>query len=394
MSPCRRLRTVNRALSSSSSCSSPHASKLTAHHASVIHQSEATGEARARAVGNRGRLQLGSDGRLVDEQVRAFVEHGFYVFEGVVQATELQELQAELAEKLDRRPVSHGSQLAADGGPAFAPAGWTWAEPLSDPTGGKGRAPTVMRSWCPAADAPVPSGGKVVSGFPRHLVFFGAGLRLYAHPQVLAIAATLHGKDFCRFNEGIIIKLPHTGPSIAWHQDGTTNWHQAQPDHGTNFQTLLTPSTAQNGVWIVPGSHRLGKLDIAKLVREHGERLPSAVPVIAQPGDVCIFSRNVLHCSFPNLGPDLRVSFGGGFQRRTAVLGARFRENGLGALPERGYSATDVQRRSEVIPLAIETRHRHFPSERPFHYWPCPLGQKQWNDLERTAALAQPMLAT
>ena len=38
--------------------------------------------------------------------------------------------------------------------------------------------------------------------------------------------------------------------------------------------------TAANGVWVVPGSHKLGKIDIKQWVAEAGtERLPEAVPM-------------------------------------------------------------------------------------------------------------------
>ena len=48
----------------------------------------------------------------------------------------------------------------------------------------------------------------------------------------------------------------------------------------------LHGSTAANAVWILPGSHRWGHLDIPQMVATHGERLPTAVPMISEPGDV------------------------------------------------------------------------------------------------------------
>ena len=67
----------------------------------------------------------------------------------------------------------------------------------------------------------------------------------------------------------------------------------------------LYTSTAENGVWAVPQTHRQGKIDIIELVQQHGDRLPGAVPMVMEPGDVCIANRNVLHGSFPNVSPDL-----------------------------------------------------------------------------------------
>ena len=40
-------------------------------------------------------------------------------------------------------------------------------------------------------------------------------------------------------------------------------------------------STAGNGVWVLPGSHKLGKVDIRKLVADSGsERIDGAVPLM------------------------------------------------------------------------------------------------------------------
>ena len=80
--------------------------------------------------------------------------------------------------------------------------------------------------------------------------------------------------------------------------------------------------TAANGVWVVPGSHKLGKIDIKAMVAEAGsERLPEAVPIICQPGDVAITNRQAIHGSFANTSKDWRVTLNLGFHRRRSVLG-------------------------------------------------------------------------
>ncbi|WP_204349966.1 hypothetical protein, partial [Serratia marcescens] len=53
-------------------------------------------EARAYALGNRGPIKLGPDGRLLPEIVESYWTHGFYVFQGVVGAEELAELRADI----------------------------------------------------------------------------------------------------------------------------------------------------------------------------------------------------------------------------------------------------------------------------------------------------------
>mgnify|MGYP003322747272 FL=1 len=95
-------------------------------------------------------------------------------------------------------------------------------------------------------------------------------LRLYGHPKLLAVAEAVNGADFVPYNEVTFLKEPGLGPSYAWHQDGTTHWESSDWDegaHGFNFMAQLYPSTAGNGVWVLPGSHKLGKVDIHQKVQ-------------------------------------------------------------------------------------------------------------------------------
>ena len=84
----------------------------------------------------------------------------------------------------------------------------------------------------------------------------------------------------------------------------------------------LYGSTPANGVWVVPGTHRCGKVDIRAMVAEAGsERLPEAVPIVCRPGDVAMMNRQVLHGSFANTSSDWRVTVNFGFRRRASVPG-------------------------------------------------------------------------
>jgi hypothetical protein len=145
----------------------------------------------------------------------------------------------------------------------------SWVRPLSDPLGGtkfaNGRHPVKMFEPQAAADAPK----EVVYLILGSLQFSEAALRVYGHPELLAVAAAINGPDFTPFNEALFIKEPGRGASVAWHQDGTTHWDSPEWDqgvHGFNFMAQLYGCTAANGVWVVPGSHKLGKIDIAALV--------------------------------------------------------------------------------------------------------------------------------
>ena len=149
------------------------------------------------------------------------------------------------------------------------------------------------------------------------------------------------------FNEALFIKEPGLGASVAWHQDGVTHWDSPDWDqgiHGFNFMGQLYGCTAANGVWVVPGSHKLGKADI----KAHGrrrparERLPEAVPIICAPGDVAITNRQAVHGSFANTSPDWRVTINFGFHRRALGAGRRGRRRAQrgGRLRRRSASAS------------------------------------------------------
>ena len=347
-----------------------------AEHAASMAEYMRDGERRGRAIGNRGPVRFASGNVLADEILEAYWEHGFYVFENVIEAEELEELRAAMAEMLSRAPVAKGAEVDASGRPAlggeFKRPTFTWVKPLSDPVGGTelvgGRHPAKMVEPKPGKEAP-----KDV----LHLVYgmcqtMDAGLRLYGHPQLLAIAENINGADFTPFNDAIFVKQPGLGGSVAWHQDGLTHWNS--PDwnegiHGFNFQVQLYPTTPGNCLWVVPGTHKRGKLDIKAMVRANGgsERLPDAVPLTCQPGDVTMVNRQMLHCSFANTSPHLRISMTFGFHRRASVMGAR---SVLGANEGELYDEQRVFDRSAVIAVAIDARRQRFSDEKSYVYQP------------------------
>src|SRR5258707_15436570 len=76
------------------------------------------GEARAMALGNRGPIRLTDDGRLHPDIVEAYKRTGFYVFEGVLDAGELSELEGDFHEMVERLPSSPESPGDRHGRPA------------------------------------------------------------------------------------------------------------------------------------------------------------------------------------------------------------------------------------------------------------------------------------
>jgi hypothetical protein len=333
------------------------------------------GEKRAAALGNRGPIRFTAGGELHPDIAEAYWRCGFYVFEGVLKPDELADIECDLHDIRDRLPVERGAAVDAKGRRALAVDNEAptllWSTPLGDPFGGtdlaNGRHPVKMFEPEAPADAPK----EVVYLILGSLQFSEAALRVYGHPQLLAVAAAINGSDFAPFNEALFIKEPGRGASVAWHQDGVTHWNSPdwdQGSHGFNFMAQLYGCTAANGVWVVPGSHKLGKIDIKALVAGAGsERLPAAVPIIARPGDVAITNRQSLHGSFANTSKDWRVTVNFGFHRRRSVLGVE-----AGGVHNKAavYDAERIRERARLLGYAIDARRQRFPHETPYRYTP------------------------
>jgi len=333
------------------------------------------GTARALAMDNRGPLKLDENGRLDPAILDAYSKYGFFIFENVLSADELADMERDMLDILERAPVSKDAKVDKHGRPALGAdckgRTVTMVKPLSDPLGGtdanNGRHPVKMSEPTAPSDAP----DYLLQLLLGPLQFSPAHLRLYGHPQLLAAAASIHGNDFVPFNESLWVKHPHLGGSVAWHQDGWTHWDSPDLDentHGFNMMAQLYGCDAANGLWVVPGTHREGKLDIKTMVAADGSaRIPEAVPLICKPGDVAITNRQAVHGSFANTSPNMRVTFNVGFHRLSSVLNVK----GGGVHNDvTVYDADYIRERSRMILYGIDARRQQYPSETPYDYAP------------------------
>jgi hypothetical protein len=98
------------------------------------------GEQRAFALGNRGPIRFDASGELAKDILDAYWRCGFYVFEGVLKAEELADIEADVKDILDRLPSEKGSPVDRHGRPALAAdckaSTLFWSKPLGDPFGG------------------------------------------------------------------------------------------------------------------------------------------------------------------------------------------------------------------------------------------------------------------
>lgn len=329
----------------------------------------------ANALPNRGPIRFNSEGNLAPEIRSAYSEYGFYIFEGAIDEREMADVLADIRELRSRFPTHPGSTVDTQGRPALDVGlkgpGLLWAKALGDPLGGTaaagGRHKVKVRELDVATDEPAEAPFILFGS----LQFSDAALRLYGHPELLRVAAEINGQDFAPFTDVLFIKDPGRGAAVAWHQDGDTHWDAADIDedtHGFNFMAQVYGSTPVNGVWVVPGSHREGQLDVAELVAAAGsERIPEAVPLVCDPGDVVICNRQLVHGSFPNAGFEPRLTINFGFHLRKSVLGVK----GTGVhSPVQVYDDATIAQRTRALGFAIEARRQQYPDETPYEYHP------------------------
>ena len=344
-------------------------------HRKVMEEYGRAAEARAYALGNRGPIRFTADGKLDPDILDSYWKHGFYVLQGVVGPEELTELRAAVDRTLDCAPVEPDATVDRHGRPALGEGiikpPYRWAKPLSDPLGGtdkfNGRHPAQMLQPTLGADAPE----MIVERLDGNLHLMDECLRLYGHPGLLAVAAAILGDDFVPYNEVTFVKEPGLGPSVAWHRDGMTHWNSPDWDsgaHGFNFMTQLYPSTAGNGVWVLPGTHRERTADIKKMMADAGsDRIPGAVPLLCDGGDTIVTNRQLVHGSFANSSPDRRITLNAGFFPRKRVLGVTAKR--LHGVVET-YDEERVVERSRIIQLGIDARRQRFPNEKAYVYKP------------------------
>ncbi len=128
--------------------------------------------------------------------------------------------------------------------------------------------------------------------------------------RYLDVAEAILGPDIVLHHSKLFQKPPQHGAAFPMHQD----WRYFPTARDSMIAAIihLTPATVDMGcVHVVPGSHRLGRLDStsgrplwddADGYASFAEQYPleQAVPIEAEPGDVLFFSYFTVHGSGPN----------------------------------------------------------------------------------------------
>jgi len=116
--------------------------------------------------------------------------------------------------------------------------------------------------------------------------------------SIVTEVVSILGPDVDCFQSQFIFKNPGV-IGQPWHQDSHYFQFDLQPQVGVWI--ALSRATEENGcLWVIPGSHKHGVIDVAPLVEKHGFDLPGAIPVRMSPGDVAFHDNGTLHGSKEN----------------------------------------------------------------------------------------------
>lgn len=122
-------------------------------------------------------------------------------------------------------------------------------------------------------------------------------------PKVVGFLCDIVGPDLWVRWDQTIEKQPG-GAAFPWHQD---NGYNGLLDMHFQLWIALTPMTIDNGgLWLQPGSHKLGKVtheSIGSHVYNPGDE-SKEVLVPAEPGDALLFSSFMLHKTNQNVTED------------------------------------------------------------------------------------------
>lgn len=152
---------------------------------------------------------------------------------------------------------------------------------------------------------------RLLAGASRWAVLGAAARR----PPVLAFArhaifericAMTIGLDADLLFDGILFKPALGGKELRWHQDAA--YGRTDPWYVSCWVPLSAGEAESGGLWVAPGSHRLGLVRHSRKEEEPGAyagpvatMVPrDAKPVDVSPGQVVVLHSEVLHRSGPN----------------------------------------------------------------------------------------------
>ncbi|MCG8355229.1 MAG: phytanoyl-CoA dioxygenase family protein [Kiloniellales bacterium] len=148
-------------------------------------------------------------------------------------------------------------------------------------------------------------------------LFFTSADEIARNARLLDAVGSLLGPDILLWDSAYVIKEPHSGGHVTWHQD-LTYWGLSADEVVTAW-VALSPVTPENGCMrFIPGSHENGRLDhrdthAADNILHRGQEIAiaadeeRAVDIPLAPGQASLHHGWVVHGSAPNGSDERRI---------------------------------------------------------------------------------------
>lgn len=143
-------------------------------------------------------------------------------------------------------------------------------------------------------------------------------LDICMHPTILDYVEDLLGPNFYLWASNFFIKKPHTGNTVAWHQD--SYYWPLKPVESLTVWLAFDDVNPENGAMrVIPGSHRVGRIEhnrepgtdsVLSLIANLGTFKESAAKSVDLAcGEISLHDDKLLHSSPANPSPRRRAGF-------------------------------------------------------------------------------------
>lgn len=175
------------------------------------------------------------------------------------------------------------------------------------------------------------------------------------NPSLLAAVGQCLGYPFMPINDSLVVKLPHSGVAIRWHQDppyeGPDGLAETFGIPNFDCDIYLDAATIDNGcLYGLAGYHLAGHVEVERFQEQELFSRADAIPLEMVPGDVLFHAISAPHGSKANDSNTLRRVFYVHYMAQE-VLESLHRE-WVGTKP--GFDRSGIQRAQ----LMIEERDR------------------------------------
>ena len=179
-----------------------------------------------------------------------------------------------------------------------------------------------MRAWEQEKDNFKPGGSWLQNALLPNVHHLSDVVRRYYFMGPLVdVAAQLIGPNIKGATSQLTFKMRGNRQTFHWHQDN--GYGQLEPATAISTLTALDDTDEENGcLWVIPGSHQLGQIDVSDQFSESGksqgaeitvrvENEEHAIPLPLSAGDALLLHCHTLHKSQGNLSPsrDRRILF-------------------------------------------------------------------------------------